>query len=1492
MKKKTVVLLCLAMLMTILAPPTFADDPTINVILDGQTLTFDVPPFIDNGRTMLPVRPVFEAMGATVSWDEATQNLSAVKGDTTVVVSVGSVSPTINGVVKTIDVPIKMVNGTVFAPLRFVCEAFGGTVSWDGSTYTVTIVSAVGSGGGGGGSSSTVSVPLPSVVIDGQVVTFADQAPILDNGELLVPLRAIFEAMGATVTWDAATMTATGVNGDITVVMAIGSVTPTVNGEIVNISVPAQVFNGRTMVPLKFVVEAFGGTISWAPATFTAYVVSNLPQPPQVAPAVAVDGVTIAPSALSLNVGGAAANVTATILPSDATYKTVTYKSNNPAVATVSLTGLVTPVAVGDATITATTTDGDKTAACEVTVNPAVTAISPTAGTISKNAPADTPIIITWGSAKAVTKMLASSPAFGLTYNPHEGVDYTVTDNGDGTGTFVIKKELANQLPVPISMVPTGAEMAITIQFDNGTSLDYTLIVVDGPSVARLSISPITCELKKNNVADIPIHITWGPATNITGITGSVFGDSVSLVLNKGSEYNVVDYRNGTGLLNLKCSSIATLLPMPLSDVPDGTILTLTINFDEGEKTFKLTIKDPLYVNAYSVAIDNSTNALPQSGLNDAEIIFETAVAPGVTRYLGVFDPYKDVEEIGPVRSARNSLIDIACGFKSAFAHCGGSSDALYRLPSEPLINLDEIYGSGQYFYRSSDRKAPHNLYTNSQLINDGIINKDAQTEVYSTPYTIGEMSGGEQSMSAIVKFYGQYHSTEFKWNSAKQQYEKYFNGNMLVLKDGNPIHANNVVVMYAKHKSDYVAYVNENVVQANLIGSGKAVFYRDGKRWTGTWTKNSDDENFTFAVDNETMCFSSGNTWVLIAEEDRSTELSNIKVGNGKITPDFSPDISNYTVKLPVSYTGTVPDVTVLSADPSATIRINKANSLTGLEAERTTTITVSSVKGNSKSYKVTFYVAKDYFSKTLIHGWNTLSIPLELDKKSFADIVDDVQKVKLAYVYDSGQSKWVEISPYYTFKPMDAICLKVDDITEVKLFPSKDFSGGYTRSLKGGWNFFGPALDLSLSPTAMTVRDALYSISGQFSQIISPGMGNQMAWGYAPSMNANPLMQAGEGYWIYLKQNASLAGYSYTPIKEIAENSNSSATTTITAGGGAGVSPGIISQSCTAFNIAESVDAEIPSLPAAFYGTVTDQNGNSLSEGTIEVVVNGVVQASKKFKDGKFGMSLGERLIVEKVLSSEVYKIEFIVNDYLAHANVPIEWESAFGELNSLQLKVDMSEPDEFVLQAVRPVNNTSVELIFSKSLEPSLINDATFKKAISISTNGTDYISLNPADDVSIKDNKLLITFSQALQGNQNQLKIAGNTLKDTGGTIIVDSVTTSAFSSGTIDECFIATAAFGSKFEPAVVLLRHFRDQYLLTNKLGTAFVGFYYHNSPPIAAYIAHSEPLKVFVRMLLIPIIAVAYSFMHPVMGGGCILVLCFILVFGKHRKKVINTPQ
>ncbi len=92
----------------------------------------------------------------------------------------------------------------------------------------------------------------------------------------------------------------------------------------------------------------------------------------------------------------------------------------------------------------------------------------------------------------------------------------------------------------------------------------------------------------------------------------------------------------------------------------------------------------------------------------------------------------------------------------------------------------------------------------------------------------------------------------------------------------------------------------------------------------------------------------------------------------------------------------------------------------------------------------------------------------------------------------------------------------------------------------------------------------------------------------------------------------------------------------------------------------------------------------------------------------------------------------------------------------------------------------------------------------------------------------------------------------------------------------DECFIATAAFGSKFDWPVALLRHFRDQYLLTNPAGRAFVDFYYHNSPPIAAFIAGSEPLKALVRVLLAPVIAIVYMIYHPALMA---MLLIFVVV-------------
>ncbi len=97
---------------------------------------------------------------------------------------------------------------------------------------------------------------------------------------------------------------------------------------------------------------------------------------------------------------------------------------------------------------------------------------------------------------------------------------------------------------------------------------------------------------------------------------------------------------------------------------------------------------------------------------------------------------------------------------------------------------------------------------------------------------------------------------------------------------------------------------------------------------------------------------------------------------------------------------------------------------------------------------------------------------------------------------------------------------------------------------------------------------------------------------------------------------------------------------------------------------------------------------------------------------------------------------------------------------------------------------------------------------------------------------------------------------------------------------MDECFIATAAYGSKYTASVTLLRCFRDRYLLDNTIGRMLVAFYYRISPPVAAHIAQSSFLRLLTRILLAPVVVLVYVLMHPLWGWGLLLGGCLIRVW------------
>lgn len=105
------------------------------------------------------------------------------------------------------------------------------------------------------------------VSVDGKKVEFSGQKPASVNGRVLVPLRGVFEQMGAFVQWVPQSQTVTAASGSTNIGLVIGSTTAMVNGKAMTLDVPAQLVNGRTMVPLRFLSEALGAQVLWNETT-------------------------------------------------------------------------------------------------------------------------------------------------------------------------------------------------------------------------------------------------------------------------------------------------------------------------------------------------------------------------------------------------------------------------------------------------------------------------------------------------------------------------------------------------------------------------------------------------------------------------------------------------------------------------------------------------------------------------------------------------------------------------------------------------------------------------------------------------------------------------------------------------------------------------------------------------------------------------------------------------------------------------------------------------------------------------------------------------------------------------------------------------------------------------------------------------------------------------------------------------------------------------
>jgi len=141
-KRYLSIVLTVAVVLAAMAVPASAARPELKfpVTFNGHPVLFDTEPEIVNDRTFVPFRAIFEKMGAGIEYDAATKTITAKRGNTTVKLTIGSDTAYVNGAAKTLSAAPYIKNDRTMVPLRFVGEAFGGSVSYDAATTKIAIV--------------------------------------------------------------------------------------------------------------------------------------------------------------------------------------------------------------------------------------------------------------------------------------------------------------------------------------------------------------------------------------------------------------------------------------------------------------------------------------------------------------------------------------------------------------------------------------------------------------------------------------------------------------------------------------------------------------------------------------------------------------------------------------------------------------------------------------------------------------------------------------------------------------------------------------------------------------------------------------------------------------------------------------------------------------------------------------------------------------------------------------------------------------------------------------------------------------------------------------------------------------------------------------------------------------------------------------------------------------------------------------------------------
>jgi len=250
-----------------------------------------------------------------------------------------------------------------------------------------------------------------------------------------------------------------------------------------------------------------------------------------------------------------------------------------------------------------------------------------------------------------------------------------------------------------------------------------------------------------------------------------------------------------------------------------------------------------------AVKIDNVSAARPQTGLNDADLVYGIEVEGGLSRLMAVFDSDHLPASVGPVRSARETDLQLLAEYDHpALAFSGAQSQLLPVL--ENSSEIDAVTGTSA-FYRVSDRAAPHNEYLHTKGLADNAgVAKDIGLTFSATVPAGGTPKTTTSASMPAAKF-------GFTWDGS--QYKVAMDGS------SSPWTAANVIIQHVQVKQSQYHSRTGYVPYSQTVGQGSATILRNGRSYAVQWDRPTETDGTAYTLDGKPLPLNPGRTWIIL---------------------------------------------------------------------------------------------------------------------------------------------------------------------------------------------------------------------------------------------------------------------------------------------------------------------------------------------------------------------------------------------------------------------------------------------------------------------------------------------------------------------------------------------------------------------------------------------------------------------------------------------------